>query len=134
MTPKRIKACPRGKQLVAGTCQIDTIDPVVRKAFQDTLAKFRTIPGFTSPDGWCIEFSEDMVGRLGRGAEALRRILPGRGGGHWTVVYNGVEYDPTAGWWSRKTRYRPKDAIEDIYEVNDSSPHHDWEISFDHFD
>lgn len=60
--------------------------------------------GIRSLGGMCVEASCLMYRYLSQHAPGRAKIIRrdmGEEGGHWTVWYEGVEYDPTCGFWPR---------------------------------
>jgi len=104
--------------------QCPVVPPEVQGAFQH--AKRELVGAKGDLDSFCLEASAIMMIEL-PGAVAIRRELPEDAGGHWTVEWDGDEYDPTIGWWKKD---RPKDVTPGcLYVLDESSAHHDWEIT-----
>lgn len=81
-------------------------------------------------DGYCLEASALMWLDLREHGQARAiRYDIGDGEGHWTIEYEGVEYDPTIAFWSI-AKGRPRDAAPRcLYVVADDSPHAAWEVT-----
>lgn len=100
------------------------VNRLVQRAYRRAIAQVPSLP-----DGHCAEDVRERVEYLGvRGVEPEVRAYaaPNHPGPHYTVVVEGVEYDPTVGHanWSRRLHV-PRGTL---YIVTERSPHRRWYI------
>ena len=98
---------------------MSVVPSVVEAAYERAIATLRAAG--VDPDGGCLEASVLMYEDLryhGRGRARLVRREHESIGGHWTVEFDGVEYDPTIKFWHG--------GRGGLHVVGPGDPHHDW--------